>query len=680
VQLQVSRLVRWFADIGNDPALAVSQAVNLRRQVPLLYGLLLINSLAVAITHRGVAPTMLTLSVPTVLFTITAIRMVHWFPAARRGAPSPEKARRQLRSITLLAGPVAIAYTAWSLALAPYGGAFEQAHVGLYISTTVIGCIFCLIVLPQAALLVALAVLPAFIVMCFMREQLIFVTIGINVTLVLGVLLRVLLNSFENFRQQVHSGTILSAQHKELQRLNEDNHKLALTDSLTALPNRRSFYADLDSLTEDAAAVSFAVGVLDLDRFKPINDTYGHQIGDRLLVAVALRLRETASPGCRVYRLGGDEFGLIDFDVAGFERGCERVLQQIHAPLQIGEIVISVGGSLGVANYPEAGTTAADLFDRADYALYHAKHANGGGVCVFTASLETAVRADRAIEVALQASRFEDELSVVLQPIIELSTGRLGAVEVLARWTSPTLGEVSPAEFIAIAERSTVIHSITRTVIRKGLQAAQRLPDDVAVSFNISACDLTSATTLAFIRREIECAGIRPERIWIEITETAVMRNADAAAEALSAFRALGVRIALDDFGTGYSSLSYVHHLPLDKIKIDRSFVKDVGREQGDKITAAVITLCHTMGLECVAEGVETRAQAELLKKAGCEHAQGYLFSKPLPVEVLLERHASLSDGEGWAGCLRTSDAPLSSAYNAAWCAQSGAGQASGTG
>jgi diguanylate cyclase (GGDEF)-like protein len=676
--LRLSRLVRWFAEIGNDPALAVSQAVNLRRQVPLLYGLLLINSLAVAITHRDHAPTFLTLSVPAVLFTITAIRMVNWLSAARKGLPSPEEARRQLRAVTMLAGPVALAYIAWSLALSPYGGPYEQAHVGLYISTTVIGCIFCLIVLPQAALLVAISVVPGFLAMCFMRQQLIFVTIGINVTLVLAVLLRVLLNSFQNFRQQVHSGTILSAQHQELQRLNEENHQLALTDSLTSLPNRRKFYADLDALTKDAAALPFAVGVLDLDRFKPINDTYGHQIGDRLLIAIALRLRETASPACRVYRLGGDEFGLIDFDVEGFERGCERVLQQIHAPLQIGEIVISVGGSLGIAHYPDAGTTAADLFDRADYALYHAKHANGGGVCVFTASLETAVRADRAIEVALQASRFEDELSVVLQPIIELATGRLGAVEVLARWTSPLLGEVSPAEFIAIAERSTVIHSITRTVIRKGLQAAQQLPDDVGVSFNISACDLTSATTLAFIRREIECAGIQPERIWIEVTETAVMRNADAAAEALSAFRDLGVRIALDDFGTGYSSLSYVHRLPLDKIKIDRSFVKDVGREQGDKITAAVITLCHTMGLECVAEGVETRAQAELLKKAGCEHAQGYLFSKPLPLDVLLERHARLCAGEGWAGCLTDSDASVSSAYVTDWCAQSVSGKASG--
>jgi len=626
----------------------VSQATNLQRQVPLLYGLLLINSLAVAITHRTQAPAVLTVSAPAVLFTITLIRMIHWFRNARAGMPSPKAAKRQVRLVTLVAAPIAVAYTGWSLALAPYGGPFEQAHVGLYISTTVIGCIFCLIVLPQAALLVALSVLPAFIIFCFSKQLLIFATIGINVTLVLGVLLRVLFNSFEHFRQQVQSRSLLTAQHQELQRLNDENRRLAMTYSLTGLPNRRQFYADLDAWTSYApgqlTATPFAVGVLDLDRFKPINDTYGHQVGDRLLEAIGLRLRSTAGPSVQVYRLGGDEFGLIDTQVEDFACTCERLLQQVRAPLRIGEIVLSVGGSLGVAQYPDAGTKAADLFDRADYALYHAKHVHGGGVYVFTPSLETAVRADRAIEAALQASSFEEELSIVLQPIVELASARLSAVEVLARWTNPMLGEVSAMEFIAIAERSTAIHSITRAVFKKGLKAARQLPDHVSVSFNISACDLTSASTLAFIRSEIASAGIAPRRIWIEVTETAVMRNAEAAAQALQAFRDLGVGIALDDFGTGYSSLGYVQRLPLDKVKIDRSFVRALGTQEGGTITSAVITLCHTIGLTCVAEGVETEAQRQMLAEAGCEHAQGYLFSKPLPLEELL---AHCADGQG---------------------------------
>lgn len=634
------RLIRWFADVGTDPDMAVSQAANLQRQVPLLYGLLLINSMAVAITHRTQAPLSLTLSAPGMLFTITIIRMIHWLRSSRTGLPSPEEAKRQLRLVTMVAAPMAAAYAGWSLSLAPYGGPFEQAHVALYISTTVIGCIFCLVVLPQAALLVALSVLPAFIIFCFSKRLLTFATIGINVALVLAVLLRVLFNGFEHFRKQVKSGSLLATQHHELQRLNEENRRLAMTDSLTGLPNRRQFYADLDAWTDQNTGLPFAVGVLDLDRFKPINDTYGHQVGDRLLEAIGRRLRATAGPSVQVYRLGGDEFGLIDTQVADFARTCERLLQQVRAPLRIGEIVLSVGGSLGVAQYPDAGTKAADLFDRADYALYHAKHVHGGGVCLFTPSLETAVRADRAIEAALQASSFEEELSIVLQPIVELASGRLSAVEVLARWSNPMLGEISAMEFIAIAERSTAIHSITRAVFKKGLKAARQLPESVAVSFNISACDLTSASTLAFIRDEIASAGITPRRIWIEVTETAVMRNADAAAQALQAFRDLGVGIALDDFGTGYSSLGYVQRLPLDKVKIDRSFVGALGTQEGGTITSAVITLCHTIGLTCVAEGVETEAQRRTLAEAGCEHAQGYLFSKPLPLAELLLRCA----------------------------------------
>jgi predicted signal transduction protein with EAL and GGDEF domain len=290
MQLRASRAFRWFAEIGDDPALAVSQATNLQRQVPLLYGLLLINSFAVAITHRNQAPSVLTVSVPAALFIITFIRMVHWLRQARKGVPTPQQARRQLRAITAVSGPVALAYVGWSLALAPYGGPFEQAHVGLYISTTVIGCIFCLIVLPQAAMLVAMTVLPAFIIMCLARQQLIFVTVGINVALVLAVLLRVLFNSFAYFRNQVLAGTLLAAQHEELQRLNEENRRLALTDALTGLANRRKFHADLDAWTTTHAGTPFAVGVLDLDRFKPINDTYGHQW--------AIACWPRSAPGC----------------------------------------------------------------------------------------------------------------------------------------------------------------------------------------------------------------------------------------------------------------------------------------------------------------------------------------------------------------------------------------------
>lgn len=635
----VRRLYRWYAGIGDDPRLAIAQVTNLYRQVPLLYGLLLINSLAVAVTHRDSAPALLTVTVPALLFAVTLIRLLRWARAGRRGdAPSPAAARRQLRTITAAAAPIAIAYMIWSLLLMRYGGAAQQTHAAVYLSTTVMGCVFCLMSLPQAALLVATMVVPPFIAACLAHYQIMFAVIATNVALVVAVLLRVLFNSFDYFRDQVAARAALEQQHAELVRLNAENGRLALTDSLTALPNRRQFHHDLDLLAAARDGTPFAVGLLDLDRFKPVNDTYGHQVGDLLLVELARRMRAVAGGTTTVYRLGGDEFGLLTLGAREEAvAAAEWLCQSIAAPFSIGELRVAVGGSLGLALSGEveaAGALAGELFDRADYALYHAKRVNGGGTCVFTPDMARAIRTDRAIEAALQASALDEELRVVAQPIVAAASGTIVAVEWLARWRSPLVGEVSPAEFIALAERSSLIHGITLAVFRKGLAAARTLPAELALSFNLSACDLHSPATMAAIEREITASGVAAERIWIEVTETAVMRDPPAAARALAQLRARGIKVALDDFGTGHSSLSNLHQLPLDKVKIDRSFLADDEAARGWAVVAAVVALCRSLALECVAEGVETEAQLDALLRIGCGAVQGYLFSPPVEAEA----------------------------------------------
>jgi EAL domain-containing protein (putative c-di-GMP-specific phosphodiesterase class I) len=202
---------------------------------------------------------------------------------------------------------------------------------------------------------------------------------------------------------------------------------------------------------------------------------------------------------------------------------------------------------------------------------------------------------------------------------------------------SPLVGEIAPADFITVAERSTLIHGITLAVFRKGLAAARTLPDAVALSFNISACDLHSPATLATIEQELLASGIAPSRIWIEVTETAVMRDPAVAARMLQRLRALGMKVALDDFGTGHSSLSNLHQLPLDKVKIDRSFIEDLREKPGWSVVEAMLGLCRALSLECVAEGVQTAEQLEALLRMGCEHVQGFLFAEPLPVAMLPE-------------------------------------------
>lgn len=621
-------IVRWFGQIGEDGPLAKAQAVQLYRQVPLLYGLLLINSIAIAYTHSTEAPLGLTLSLPIVLFGATAARLVYWL----RVKPNPtfETARRHLRTITILAALMGMAYVAWSVSLMRYGGPFEQAHIALYISTTVIGCIFCLVHLPQAAVIVAVCVLPPFLVNT-VQQRFEFAPIAINVILVLMVLLRVLFNSFESFRNSVAARAELAIQHTELMRLNEENRLIAMTDSLTQLANRRSFYDDLSAIAEDPSARgSMAVGLIDLDRFKPVNDTFGHHFGDQLLAEIARRLAHTAGPFAKLYRLGGDEFGtIVHLDPDRSRELAERLCQAVSAPVTLADRQVTVGASIGLAPLFEQGVEIGDLAERADYALYHAKRNRPGTVVVFSRDLEREIRGDQAIEVELQSSPLEGELDVHVQPIVEAHSGRLIGGEVLVRWNSPRLGGVEPQRFIAIAERSNLIHRITMTVVDKALHVMKAVPSSVSISVNVSACDINAPEVVDEIIARVRASGVDPSRLWIEVTETAVMRDMGAAIEALSAFRKAGIKVALDDFGTGYSSLSNLHRLPLDRVKIDRSFASDLENPYSMSIAMAVVGLCKTLRLSCLAEGVETAQQAALLRTMGCDLLQGYLFGRP---------------------------------------------------
>lgn len=630
------RLFQWFAGIGNDPTLALAQAEQLRRQIPLLYGLLLINSLAIAITHAGLAPPLLTFSVPAVLFGATLARLVYW--SRSRPIVDPARAQRLLRTLTVLAAVFGTAYVIWSSMLSRYGGIYERAHVALYVSTTVIGCIFCLTPLPQAAVVVAVCVLPAFWIDVLDQQHWAFAPITVNVLLVLAVLMRVLFNAFGSFRSEIGARQELARQHAELVRLNEANRQIAMTDSLTQLANRRRFYADLNSAIDGGARVGqMSVGIIDLDRFKPVNDTFGHHVGDELLAEVASRLQTTAGAQAAIYRLGGDEFAMITrIDPHASEILAQRLCDAVALPVRLGDRQMSVGASIGLASLTEADTSARALAERADHALYHAKRQRPGTIVTFTPELEKAVRDEQAIEVELQACVLDDELDIHVQPIVDARTGQMIGGEVLARWDSPRLGPVSPTAFITIAERSSLIHRITLVIVRRALALLGRLPDTISLSVNISACDLTSRATMAAIVDAVARSGVDPARLWIEVTETAVMRDTEAAIQALRGLRANGIKIALDDFGTGQSSLSNLHRLPLDKVKLDRSFINDLDDPGSRSIAMSVVELCRTLDLLCVAEGVETARQLATLRAMGCTLIQGYLFSPPRPVGQFL--------------------------------------------
>ncbi|MDF0487937.1 EAL domain-containing protein [Sphingomonas sp. H39-1-10] len=648
------RFYTWLSFAG-EPDIRVAQYGELKRQIPLLYALLILNASAVSYTHFAYAPGWLTLGVAGLLISVSCWRLLIWAFAPPVVAIDATVARRTLRRTTILAAPLCVAFVSWSLALYQYGGPLEQAHVALFIAVTVIGCIFCLISVPQAALLVTVTVMSPYLVYNFFHGNAVFTAMALNIALVTGVMIRVLLNSFAGFATLIRSQVSLAAEQAEAERLSSENARLALTDVLTGLPNRRHFFAQLDSVLRSRKMTGerFAVGVLDLDRFKPVNDTYGHVFGDRLLAAVGARLASRATDACEVARLGGDEFGILILDDIDRAREIgQRICDLLTEPFDIEGQRIVLGCSGGVATFPDAGSSVHQLFDRSDYALYHVKSLGPGVCALFSAEHETLIRSERAIEAAMHTADFDTELHVQFQPIFCTETMAVLGVEALGRWTSPTLGAIKPDQFIMAAERLGFMHAITASLFRNALACFARMPEHIGLSFNLSARDIVSTDTIDLLIDIIERGDIDPKRITFELTETALMRDFEAAVASIKRLRALGIRIALDDFGSGYSSLSYLHRLPLDKVKVDRSFIADMDEASGRNIISAILGLCQTLGLDCIIEGVETDGQLQQLRDIGYRMAQGYLFARPMGLEAFLK-----SFDRGWAADFR----PMSS-------------------
>ena len=620
------------ADSGND-RIAPRQLVELKKQIPSLYALLAVNAAALSCTHYGLAPDWLTVWLPGIMLALCVVRAIRWWQLRPEGA-SEAQALGQLRRTLALTAVLALGFVTWAIALGTYGGPFEQGHTAIFVAITVIACIFCLMHLPAAAFLATALVMGVFVARCLTSGNTVFVAIALNTAFVTIVMVRILSGNFRTFIELIES-------QDRAQRLAEENARLAHTDSLTGLPNRRYFFQRLDALIEAAGSEGrFVLAIFDLDRFKPINDTYGHTVGDRVLAETGRRLAAFASADVTVTRLGGDEFGVLLRAPAGAAEAlalADRICAALQEPIRLAELKVVTGCSGGLALYPEAGRDADALFDRADYALYHSKEDRRGASTLFSREHEDAIRAERAVDTALRTADLAAEMEVHYQPILDTLTDEIVMVEGLARWISPTLGRVPPDRFIAAAERGGMIHALTLLLFRKALADAARLPLRVGLSFNLSSHDLASPETVLAVMAAVRESGLDPKRITLELTETALMRDFSRAQDSIRALRALGIKIALDDFGTGYSSLGYVHRLPLDRIKIDRSFMADIETDLGRSVVTTILDLCHNLGFEGVAEGVETPGQLAAMRRHGCRYVQGYLIGAPMPLPALID-------------------------------------------
>ncbi len=617
-----------------------AQVQAFSRQVPLMYALVLVNTVALVATHWISAPRALSLGFPGLLAVVSVARLLVWW-RARHQTIDDVRAHRMLRQTLVFAGLLGCGFTFWSFSLFPYGDAFAQAHVMFYMAITSIGCVFCLMHMRAAAILLTALVVGPIAVFLISRDNPVMIAIGLNLSLVAVTMVVILQIAYRDFANLVESRRDLQQRQAEIQQLSDSYQGLANLDELTSLPNRRRFFQQLDEAIKAAegAGRRFAVGVIDLDGFKPVNDAYGHSVGDKVLIEAGVRLGQAHGAPLFVARLGGDEFGLIvadDLDQDGLQRLGASLCAALGAPYCLPGVTAQVSGSVGFALYPHAGETPERLYERADYALYHAKQNLRGSTVVFSSDHETAIRRASVIEQALRHADMKEEFHLVFQPLVDVRQRRTLGFEALARWTSPILGDVSPVDFVPVAERSGLIAQLSLILLAKALKAAAQWPDTVWLSFNLSARDVVSPQQIARIVDVIKTSGLDPARLDLEVTETAVMRDLAQAERALTTLKALGVHIALDDFGVGYSSLSHVDRLPIDKLKIDGSFMRGLA-ETGKRraIVKTILDMCRNLELDCVVEGVESAAELALLLPLGCRVAQGYLFSRPIRGEAV---------------------------------------------
>jgi diguanylate cyclase (GGDEF)-like protein len=435
----------------------------------------------------------------------------------------------------------------------------------------------------------------------------------------------------------IHGGFVLaaSATHMASWRTNEQQ---LLRDALTGLPSRLLLMNRLESALARLERTGGHVAVLfiDLDRFKVVNDSLGHHAGDALLLGVTERLRKAVRRHEMPARFGGDEFVLVCEDVADAQHAvavAERLLKALAMPFDVGGSQSFVSGSIGIALTDDHNASPADLVRDADAAMYHAKEAGGGRWSIFDQVIRDRVVQRQATEAALRQAIDEGELVVHFQPELSVDTTEIVGVEALVRWERPGVGMVSPAEFIPIAEETGLIVPLGAWVMREACRQARTFDDGrIVVRVNVSARQLTDPALTGVVADALAASGLPAERLCVEVTESVVMEDAERSIAALNALRELGVTVALDDFGTGYSSLSYLRRLPIDGLKIDRSFIRGLGQETEDEsIVASVIELARALGVEVVAEGVETEEQHAHLRAGGCDTMQGFLFARPQP-------------------------------------------------
>ncbi|NVD37941.1 EAL domain-containing protein [Ensifer sp. HO-A22] len=406
-------------------------------------------------------------------------------------------------------------------------------------------------------------------------------------------------------------------------------------DPLTGLGNARQLRKTVCDLAEERASdpAPFTIGLANIDGFKPINDLFGPRAGDEILCQVAHRLQACAPEGATIIRSENDEFAFVlplVFERKGAEKVGQMLKEVLSAPFDLGDRNVRLSASFGFAVYPFAGEVFEDLLKSADTALYRSKRRGRGQITVYSQEIAQEMKRATQLEQALRNAIIANEVDVHFQPIVDLRNDAVVGFEALARWCDADLGYVSPAVFVPLAEERGFIESLAETLLRKAAHAALSWPKELFLSFNLSSAQLMDPATSSRLLTIINQIGLDPRRLELEITETAVMADAETAQKIVTELRAAGVRVSLDDFGTGQSSLGRLRDFSFDKVKIDRAFVSRISVDRASEhIIKAIVSMCEGLELQVVAEGIEDFSEALKLKALGCGMGQGYFYGKP---------------------------------------------------